>query len=134
MIMNSLPEAIGPEPDPIELDPRPCDYCGLTIAQHPRVHDGDGPVFYCQLIEPGVGVRGSLTRLPARKTISAKDTRAVGRPAAKPGGDYLDIVKDRVLPAMVLLLQVRGDSEIEKLLHATLLLMLSSKVHSAEYN
>jgi hypothetical protein len=34
-------------PDPIEIDPRPCDLCGLTIDRHDMVDDGDGPEFFC---------------------------------------------------------------------------------------
>jgi hypothetical protein len=32
---------------PIEVDPRPCELCGLTIDQHIMVDDGEGPEFYC---------------------------------------------------------------------------------------
>jgi hypothetical protein len=32
---------------PIEIDPRPCDLCGLTIDQHEMVDDGEGPEHYC---------------------------------------------------------------------------------------
>jgi len=35
------------EPDPIEIDPRPCGLCGRTIDQHECVDDGEGPEFYC---------------------------------------------------------------------------------------
>ena len=63
----------------------------------------------------------------------AHEPRATSWPAAKPSSDYLDIIKQQVLPTIVLFLQIRGDSEIEKLLHATLLLMCCSKVNS-EYN
>ena len=35
------------EPDPLEIDPRPCELCGLTIDRHEMVDDGDGPLFYC---------------------------------------------------------------------------------------
>ena len=35
------------EPDPIELDPRPCELCGLTIDRREMVDDGDGPEFFC---------------------------------------------------------------------------------------
>jgi hypothetical protein len=38
--------AVSPELDPIEIDPRPCD-CGLTIDRHRMVDDGEGPIFYC---------------------------------------------------------------------------------------
>jgi hypothetical protein len=35
------------EPDPIEIDSRPCSLCGCTIDFHEMVDDGDGPIFYC---------------------------------------------------------------------------------------
>jgi hypothetical protein len=38
------------EPDPIEIDPRPC-VCGYTINQHLRVDTPEGPEFCCQDIE-----------------------------------------------------------------------------------
>jgi hypothetical protein len=41
-----------PEPDPIEIDPRPCVLCGLTIDQHELVDDGDGPLHYCTDLFP----------------------------------------------------------------------------------
>jgi len=34
-------------PGPIEIDPRPCGLCGLTIDRHEIVDDGEGPVFFC---------------------------------------------------------------------------------------
>src|SRR5258708_40202677 len=33
--------------DPITIDPRPCELCGLTIDRHEMIDDGDGPLFYC---------------------------------------------------------------------------------------
>jgi hypothetical protein len=35
------------EPEPISIDPRPCELCGLTIDEHECVDDGEGPEFYC---------------------------------------------------------------------------------------
>jgi hypothetical protein len=35
------------EPDPLEIDPRPCELCGGTIDQHERVDTPEGPEFYC---------------------------------------------------------------------------------------
>jgi hypothetical protein len=32
---------------PIEIDPRPCELCGLTIDRHEMVDHGDGPEFFC---------------------------------------------------------------------------------------
>lgn len=34
-------------PCPIEIDPRPCGLCGLTIDRHHMVDAGEGPEFYC---------------------------------------------------------------------------------------
>jgi hypothetical protein len=35
-------------PSPIDIDPRPCEWCGLTIDCHVMVDDGEGPEFFCQ--------------------------------------------------------------------------------------
>jgi hypothetical protein len=36
------------ELDPIEIDPRPCGFCGRKIDGHVMVdEDGEGPIFYC---------------------------------------------------------------------------------------
>jgi hypothetical protein len=40
-------EIIEREPEPIEIDPRPCQLCGLTIDRHEMVDDGEGPEFFC---------------------------------------------------------------------------------------
>jgi hypothetical protein len=40
------------EPEPIEIDPRPCELCGLTIDRHDMVDDGEGPQFYCPDLSP----------------------------------------------------------------------------------
>jgi hypothetical protein len=40
------------EPSPIEIDPRPCEWCGLTIDRHIMVDDGDGPDFFCADLSP----------------------------------------------------------------------------------
>jgi hypothetical protein len=46
--------AISPEQilEPIAIDPRPCELCGLTIDRHDIVDDGDGPLFFCADILP----------------------------------------------------------------------------------
>jgi hypothetical protein len=36
------------EPDPIQIDPRPCEICGLTIDRHDMIDSGEGPEFFCQ--------------------------------------------------------------------------------------
>jgi hypothetical protein len=40
-----------PIPEPIEIDPRSCEHCGLTIDQHFRVDTFEGPEYFCQPIE-----------------------------------------------------------------------------------
>jgi hypothetical protein len=40
--------AISPELHPIEMDPRPCELCGLKIDRHEMV----GPLFFCAEIDP----------------------------------------------------------------------------------
>jgi hypothetical protein len=39
------------EPDPIEIDPRPCELCGCTIDWHERVDAPEGPDFFCDDFE-----------------------------------------------------------------------------------
>lgn len=36
--------------DPREIDPRPCEWCGLTIDRHRVVDEGEGPEFFCEEI------------------------------------------------------------------------------------
>jgi hypothetical protein len=40
------------DPHPLEIDPRPCEWCGLTIDQHIMVDDGEGPEFFYQDLSP----------------------------------------------------------------------------------
>jgi hypothetical protein len=47
--------AISPdcfELDPIEIDQRPCELCGLTIDRHDMVDRGEGPEFFCADLSP----------------------------------------------------------------------------------
>jgi hypothetical protein len=39
-------------PMPIEIDPRPCELCGLKIDRHEMVDGGEGPIFFCAEIDP----------------------------------------------------------------------------------
>jgi hypothetical protein len=50
--MNAIVIPADLEPAPIELDPRPCGLCGLTIDRHEMVDHGDGPEFYCADVSP----------------------------------------------------------------------------------
>jgi hypothetical protein len=40
------------DPEPIEIDSRPCQLCGLTIDRHRMVDNGDGPEFWCLDLSP----------------------------------------------------------------------------------
>jgi hypothetical protein len=40
------------EPAPVEIDPRPCELCGLTIDRHVEIDNGEGPEFFCADISP----------------------------------------------------------------------------------
>ena len=42
------------DPDPIELDPRPCGNCGLTVDRHQMIDSGEGAVAELVGIEGGV--------------------------------------------------------------------------------
>jgi hypothetical protein len=48
----NIAAAHTPEPNPIEIDSRPCGLCGLTIDRHDMVDDGEGPEFFCADISP----------------------------------------------------------------------------------
>jgi hypothetical protein len=39
------------EPDALEIDSRPCEWCGLPIDQHRMVDIGEGPEFFCDELE-----------------------------------------------------------------------------------
>jgi hypothetical protein len=43
---------VKPKPNPIEIDPRPCEWCGLTADRHLMVDHGEGPEFFCADISP----------------------------------------------------------------------------------
>jgi hypothetical protein len=42
----------GREPDPFEIDPRPCGWCCLTVDRHRRVDTPEGPEFFCPDLAP----------------------------------------------------------------------------------
>jgi hypothetical protein len=42
----------GRKPEPMLIDPRPCDLCGLTIDRHEMVDHGEGPEFFCADLSP----------------------------------------------------------------------------------
>jgi hypothetical protein len=47
MVMPTASISPGREPDPLEIDPRPCGLCGRTIDQHERIDTPEGPEFFC---------------------------------------------------------------------------------------
>jgi hypothetical protein len=40
------------DPDPLELDARPCGNCGLTVDRHRMIDSGEGPEFFCVDLSP----------------------------------------------------------------------------------
>jgi hypothetical protein len=84
---RALPDEI--EPDPIEIDPRPCDACGLTIDQHERVDTPEGPEFFCDDFEREImlGAADIVRRWELAdprdrwKHTGEQPARAVGNPA-----------------------------------------------------
>jgi hypothetical protein len=68
----------GREPDPIEIDPRPCELCGLTIDRHEMVDDGEGPLFFCidflpdEMTLPELERRAELRRQEEAAAILAR--------------------------------------------------------------
>jgi hypothetical protein len=52
MVMPTASISPGREPDPIEIDPRPCGWCCLTIDRHRKTDSGEGPEFFCADLSP----------------------------------------------------------------------------------
>jgi hypothetical protein len=50
------------EPEPIEIDSRPCADCGLTIDQHRRIDTFEGPEFFCEDIEVQIHLDAAAMR------------------------------------------------------------------------
>jgi RecA-family ATPase len=51
------------ELDPIEIDPRPCGLCGLTIDRHIQIDTPEGPEFECDPAELEIQASATATRL-----------------------------------------------------------------------
>ena len=49
--------------DPLEMDPRMCELCGLTVDRHEMVDDGEGPIFYCPEFDVDDDVADIVRRL-----------------------------------------------------------------------
>jgi hypothetical protein len=72
---ESHPAAYTLEPEPIAIDPRFCELCGLTIDRHELVDDGDGPLFYCADISPD---EMTLDELERRADLIRQEEVAAG--------------------------------------------------------
>jgi hypothetical protein len=63
-------------PDPLEIDPRPCRLCGCHIDGHEMIDDGNGPLFFClppdEMTLPELGRRAELIRLVEVAAIMAR--------------------------------------------------------------
>jgi hypothetical protein len=86
--MNARVLPAGLEPDPLEIDPRPCELCGLTVDRHKMVDDGDGPLFYCLDLSPD---EMTLPELERRAELRRQEEVAAilalggdGRPGGSP--------------------------------------------------
>ena len=55
----NIAASIELEPDPIEIDPRPCELCGCTIDQHRRIDTPEGPDFFCDDVEREIMLRAA---------------------------------------------------------------------------
>lgn len=80
------------DPAPIELDPRPCQLCGLTVDRHEMIDDGEGPLFYCLDLSPDDMTLPELERraeLRRQEDIAAILARwgAMGPPEIPPANE-----------------------------------------------
>jgi hypothetical protein len=76
----------------LEIEPRPCDRCGLTIDRHEMVDHGEGPEFFCADILPDEMTLAELERraeLIRQEEIAAIIARweAMDAPADIPPAD-----------------------------------------------
>jgi hypothetical protein len=81
------------DPAPIEIDPRPCELCGLTIDRHQMVDLGEGPLFYCIDLNPN-----DLTTLELERRavlIEREEVRAIMARMDAMGGWPADIPPPR---------------------------------------
>jgi hypothetical protein len=87
--MNAIVIPADLEPDPLELDPRPCGLCGLTVDRHDMVDHGEGPEFYCADVSPDEMTLEELARraeLRRQEDVAAILSRweAMDQPARPP--------------------------------------------------
>ena len=67
-------------PMPIEIEPRPCGRCGLTVDRHEMDDDGDGPLFFCAEIDSENLTLPELERREIRRALQATNG-SVGKAA-----------------------------------------------------
>jgi hypothetical protein len=89
MVMPTASISPGREPDPIEIDPRPCGWCCLTIDRHRKTDSGEGPEFFCADLSPDEMTLPELERraeLRRQEDIAAILMRweAMDAPATRP--------------------------------------------------
>jgi hypothetical protein len=84
--------AISPEqlePDPLEIDGRPCELCGLKIDKHERVDSDEGPIFFC---EDDLEIQIHLAAADLVRQWELADPRDAwrhtGEPPPKPSGKF----------------------------------------------
>jgi hypothetical protein len=84
--MNAI-SLVELDPDLLEIDPRPCELCGLTIDRHEMVDHGEGPEFLCfdwppdELTLPELERRAELRR---QEDIAAQLARWEAQDALAP--------------------------------------------------
>src|SRR5260370_17933097 len=82
-----LPCELGP--DPLEMDPRPCEWCGLTIDRHRRVDTAVGPEFFCEDLE----IQIHLDAAPLVRRWELADSRDAWRHTGEPPPKARDVPK-----------------------------------------
>jgi hypothetical protein len=62
MVMPTASISPGRELDLLAIEPRPCEWCGLTIDRHRQTDDGEGPLFFCADVSPDEMTLAELER------------------------------------------------------------------------
>jgi hypothetical protein len=61
------------EPDPIEIDPRPCEHCGLLLDDHFTIDGPEGPEHFCHPLDVALQLR-ALRLQEAWERADARDS------------------------------------------------------------
>jgi hypothetical protein len=91
--MNAIIRPDQIDPDPIRIEPRPCEWCCLTIDRHRRVDTPEGPEFFCADLSPDemtldeLERRAELRRQEDIAWILARMDAMQGRPPEFPPAD-----------------------------------------------